>query len=71
MIRCIPIPLINRIAQIHHHNLSAYRAKTDKFGIDIGMVASSEGISGRAIRAVIRQMPPGPADSPAPPWRLK
>jgi hypothetical protein len=33
--------------------------------------ASSERISRRTIRAGIRQMPPGPADSPAPPWRLK
>ena len=29
LIRCIPIPLINRIARIHHHNLGAYRAKRD------------------------------------------
>ena len=33
MIRCIPVPLINRIARIHHDNLGAYRVKRDKLGI--------------------------------------
>ena len=39
MIRCIPIPLINRIARIHHDNLGAYRVKRDKLGVGIGMGA--------------------------------
>ena len=43
MIRCIPVPLINRIARIHHDNLGAYPVKRDKLGIGVGIAWGRSG----------------------------